>query len=120
FDALAVALPFIQSGHVRMLAATQATQLKALAGVPTMKETLPDFSVANWYGMVTRAGTPPAVGARLHQAGGPPLRQADVARRTQTLGLELVGTTAETFGGFLHQEIARWAEVIRAAKIQVE
>ena len=120
FDALAVALPFVQSGHIHMLAATQATQLKALAGVPTMQETLPDFSVANWYGMVVRAGTPPASAARLHHAVLRALRQPDVAARADVLGLELVGTSAEAFGGFLHREIVRWAEVIRAARIQVE
>lgn len=120
FDALAVALPFIQSGHIRTLAVTEATRLKVLAGVPTMKETLPDFSVANWYGMVMRAGTPPAVVARLNQEIQYALRQADVAERADTLGLQLVGTTPEKFGGLLHQEIGRWAEVIRAAGIKVE
>lgn len=120
FDALAVALPFIQSGHVRMLAATEATRLKALAGVPTMRETLPAFSVANWYGMVMRAGTPRAAVARLNQEVQYALRQPDVAERADVLGLELVGTTPEKFGGFLHQEIARWAEVIRTAGIKVE
>jgi len=120
FDALAVALPFIQSGHVRMLAATEATRLKALAGVPTMRETLPEFSVANWYGMAMRAGTPPAAVARLNQEIQYALRQPDVVERADVLGLELVGTTPEKFGGLLHQEIARWAEVIRTAGIKVE
>ena len=120
FDALAVALPFIQSGHVRLLAATEATRLKALAGVPTMRETLPDFGVANWYGMVMRAGTPPAAVARLNQEVLYALRQPDVGERADVLGLELVGTTPEKFGELLHQEIARWAEVIRTAGIKVE
>ena len=120
FDAYAVALPFVQSGHVRMLAVTEATHLKALAGIPAMRETLPDFSVANWYGMVMRAGTLPAVVTRLAREVQHALRQPDVTERADVLGLELVGTSAETFGGFLHKEIARWAEVIRTAKIQVE
>jgi tripartite-type tricarboxylate transporter receptor subunit TctC len=120
FDALAVALPFIQSGHVRLLAVTEATRLKALAGVPTMSQTLPGFSVANWYGMVMRAGTPGAIVARLSQHVRHALRQGDVAERADMLGLELVGTSPEIFGAFLHQEIGRWAEVIRTAKIQVE
>ena len=120
FDAYAVALPFIQSGHIRLLAATAPTHLKALAGVPTMKETLPNFDVANWYGMMMRAGTPPAAIARLNQVVLSALRQPGVAERADVLGLEPVGTTPEKFGAFLHQEIARWAEVIRTAKIQVE
>ena len=120
FDAYAVALPFIQSGHIRMLAVTEATHLKALAGVPAMRETLPDFAVANWYGMVMRAGTPPTAVARLSDVVRDALRHGDVAERADGLGLELVGTTPEKFRGFLHQEIARWAEVIRTAGIQVE
>ncbi len=120
FDAYAVALPFIQSGHIRLLAATATTHLKALAGVPTMKETLPDFDVANWYGMAMRAGTPRAAVARLSEVVQHALRQPDVAARADVLGLELIGTTPQQFGTFLHQEIARWGEVIRTAKIQVE
>jgi tripartite-type tricarboxylate transporter receptor subunit TctC len=88
--------------------------------VPTMRETLPEFGVANWYGMVMRAGTPPATVARLSQEVQYALRQPDVAERADTLGLELVGTTPDKLGGLLHQEIARWAEVIRTAGIKVE
>lgn len=120
FDAYAIALPYIQSGLIRMLAATAPTRLKALAGVPTMQETLPNFNVANWYGMVMRAGTPAAAVSRLNQEVLYALHQPDVAERADVLGLELVGTTPEQFGAFLHQEIARWAEVVRTAKIQIE
>src|SRR5262249_44716770 len=101
-------------------AATEATKLTALVGAPIMKETLPDFSVANWYGMMLRAGTPPAAVTRLNREVQYALRQPDVAERADTLGLELVGTTPEVFGGFLHREIARWAEVIRTAGIKME
>ena len=120
FDAYATGLPFIQSGHIRLLATTEPTRLKALAGVPPMRDTLPNFNVGNWYGMVVRAGTPPAAVARLNQEVTYALRQGDVAERADTLGLELIGTTPEEFGAFHHKEIARWGEVIRAAKIQIE
>jgi len=120
FDAYATGLPFIQSGHIRLLATTEATQLKALAGVPPMKNTLPEFDVGNWYGMVVRAGTSPAAVARLNQEVNDALRQGDVGERADILGLELVGTTAEAFGAFQRKEIVRWGEVIRTAKIQIE
>ena len=119
-DAYATALPFIQSGHIRLIAITEPTKLKALAGVPPIKDTLPNFSVGNWFGMVVRAGTPAAAIARIQQEVASALRQPDVAARADTLGLELIGSTPETFGAFQKKEIARWAEVIRTAKIQVE
>jgi tripartite-type tricarboxylate transporter receptor subunit TctC len=120
FDAYAIALPFIQGGYIRLLATTESTRLKALAGVPPMKDTLPNFDVGNWYGMVVRRGTPPAAVSRLNQEVLYALRQPDVAERADTLGLELIGTTPAQFGTFQREEIARWAEVIRTAKIQVE
>lgn len=120
FDAYAVALPFIQSGHIRLLAITEQTRLKALAGVPTMQQTLPDFDVANWYGMVMRAGTSAAAVSRLNQAVVSALQQPDVVERAETLGLELVGTTPEQFGVLQRQELARWTDVIRTANIKVD
>ncbi len=120
FDAYASALPFIQSGRIRLLATTEPTRLKALAGVPPMKDTLPNFDVGNWYGMVMRAGTPAAAMSRLNREVLYALRQPDVVERADTLGLELIGTTPEEFGTFQREEIAKWAEVIRTARIQVE
>jgi tripartite-type tricarboxylate transporter receptor subunit TctC len=120
FDAYATGLPFIQSGHIRLLATTEPTQLKAFAGVPPMRDTLPNFNVGNWFGMVVRTGTPAAAVARLNQEVAQALRQADVMERAATLGLELIGSTPEVFGEFQRKEIARWGEVIRAAKVQVE
>jgi tripartite-type tricarboxylate transporter receptor subunit TctC len=120
FDAYATALPFIQSGRIRLLATTEPTKLKALAGVPPVKETLPDFDVGNWYGMVVRAGTPPATVARLSEEVAHALRQPDVAERADTLGFELIGTSPEVFGAFQRKEIARWAAVVRAAGIEIE
>jgi len=120
FDAFATALPFIQSGRIRLLATTEPTRLEALAGVPPVKDTLPNFDVGNWYGMVVRTGTPPAAISRLNQEVVYALRQPDVAARADTLGFELIGTTPEEFGTFQRNEIARWAELIRAARIQIE
>ena len=120
FDAYAIALPFIQSGNIRLLATTEPTKLKALAGVPPMKDTLPDFNVTNWYGMVVRKGTPPAVVSRLNEEVVDALRQPDVTERADALGIEVVGTTPEQFGAFQHKEIVQWAKVIRNAKIKIE
>jgi tripartite-type tricarboxylate transporter receptor subunit TctC len=119
-DAFATALPFIQSGHIRLLATTEPTAMKALAGVPPMKDTLPNFDVGNWFGMVVRSGTPPQVIARLQQEVAYALHQPDIRERADTLGLQLIGSSPEEFAAFQRKEIARWADVVRTAKIQAE
>jgi tripartite-type tricarboxylate transporter receptor subunit TctC len=116
FDALAVAQPFIESGRIRPLATTGPQRMAALPDMPLMKATLPNFEVVNWYAMVLRAGPPAAIVSRLSQEVMSALRQPDVA----ALGLDLVGTVPDAFAAFLRAEIAKWGEVIRTAKIQVE
>jgi tripartite-type tricarboxylate transporter receptor subunit TctC len=120
FDALAIAQPHIEAGRVRALATTGATRMKALSSVPTVKDTLPNFEVVNWYGMAVRHGTPPEIIARLHQEVANALRAPDVAERAASLGLDLVGSTPAEFGKFQRAEIAKWDDVIRTANIKAD
>jgi tripartite-type tricarboxylate transporter receptor subunit TctC len=120
FDAYAIAQPFIDSGRLRPLAITGPQRMAALPGVPLTKDTLPSFEVVNWYGMMVRAGTAPAIVSRLYEEVLHALRQPEVHERAGSLGLDLVGTTPEEFATFQRMEVAKWAEVIRTAKIQID
>jgi tripartite-type tricarboxylate transporter receptor subunit TctC len=120
FDALAIAQPHIESGKLRAIATTGGKRMTALPDIPVAKDTLPNFEVVNWYGMVVRAGTPAPIVSRLNQEVASALRQPDVAERAASLGLDLVGSTPEQFAALQRAEISKWGEVIRTAKIKVE
>jgi tripartite-type tricarboxylate transporter receptor subunit TctC len=120
FDALAIAQPHIEAGRLRAIATTGPKRMATLSNVPAAKEILPDFEVVNWYAMSMRAGTPPEIVTRLQQEVVHALRQPDVAERSASLGLDLVGSTPEAFGRFQQQEIAKWSGVISAANIKTE
>jgi tripartite-type tricarboxylate transporter receptor subunit TctC len=120
FDAVAIAHPHIESGRIRPLAVTGPTRIAALPDVPLAKETLPDFEVVNWYGMVVRKGTPAEFVTRLHQEVVYALRQPDVAERAASLGLDLLGTTPQEFAAFQHAEIVKWGTVVKSANIHVD
>src|SRR5262245_2759941 len=120
FDALAIAQPHIESRQLRALATTGPKRMAALPDVPAAKETLPSFEVVNWYGMVVRAGTPAAIVSRLNQEVADALRRPDVAERAASLGLDLVGSSADELAVLQRDEIKKWGEVIRAAKIKIE
>ncbi len=117
FDALAIAQPHIEAGKLRALATTGPNRMAALPDVPLMKDTLPDFEVLNWYGMVVPAGTPADAITRLHQEVAHAVRAPDVAERAAALGLDLVGSQPNAFAAFQKTEIAKWGKVIRTAKI---
>jgi tripartite-type tricarboxylate transporter receptor subunit TctC len=120
FDAVAIALPHIQSGSIRPLAVTGSAPMAVLPGVPLAKATLPDFEVVNWYGMVVRKGTPAEMVSRLQQEVAFALRQGDVPERAAALGLDLLGTTPEQFATFQQAEIVKWGAVIKGANIHVD
>jgi len=120
FDAVAIALPFIQAGNIRPLAVTGPTRIAALPDMPLAKDTLPDFEVVNWYGMVVRKSTPAEIVTRLQQEVAAALRQSDVVERSAALGLDLLGTTPEQFAAFQRAEIVKWGQVIKSANIHVD
>ena len=47
-------------------------------------------------------------------------RLPDVIARLKPLGIESVGNTSEEFSKILAADIARWAEVAKAANIKME
>ena len=120
FDALAIAQPHIESGKLAPDRRHGAEAHADAAGGAAANETLPNFEVVNWYGMVVRAGTPTVIISRLQQEIRHALHQPDVAERAKTLGLDLVGSTPEEFAPFQRAEIAKWGDVIRTAKIHGE
>lgn len=111
-------VPHIQQGRLRALAVASAKRQNLLPDVPTMQESgVPDFEVNSWYGVCAPAGTPAPildkVNADLHRI----LRIPELAQRLTELGMPPAPTTRAEFDQFMRNEIARWAQVIRDAKI---
>ncbi len=111
----------IQAGEVRALAITSRTRSPLLPGVPTVAEALgaPDFDIETWYAIAAPANTPPAVVERVMETARAMSRNEDLRGRLGTLGLAPrdPGTPASTRTA-VHNEIARWAEVIERTKIE--
>ena len=108
----------IQAGQLRALGVASAKRQPLLPDVPTMQETgVPDFEVNSWYGVCAPAGTPAALLDKLHADILAAMRVPEVERRLNELGMPPEPTTREEFDKFIRGEIARWAQVIRDAKI---
>jgi tripartite-type tricarboxylate transporter receptor subunit TctC len=108
----------IQSGRLRVLAVGSAKRQPLLPDVPTLQEAgLPDFEVNSWYGVCAPAAVPAAIldkiNADLHEV----LRIPEIEHRLTELGMPPAPTTRDEFDKFIRAEIARWAQVIKDAKI---
>ena len=121
FAATPVGIPHIRSGRVRALAVSSATRSAVIPALPTLAEAgVPDYDVTNEYGVVAPAGTPRAIVLKLQQEIARILNLPDVKERLMGIGAEPVGSTPEQFGEHLKSEVAKWASVIKANRIEMQ
>jgi len=120
FDNLATAAPNIKSGKLIALAVTTPTRSAALPEVPAVSESLKDFSVDTWWGLVAPSGTPVAVVQRLNQAFVQALNASETKTRFSSLMAEPVPTTPAAFGQFMASELAKYETVVKASGARVD
>jgi len=70
--------------------------------------------------MVMRSGSPAESVQRWNQALLAALREPEVRSRLEQAGLDIIGTPADEFGGFLRRESARYAEAVRLSGAKIE
>lgn len=115
------AVPQIEGGKVRAFAVTSKERMKlpALASLPTLAESgLPDFSVNVWHGLYAPKNTPTPVLAKLNEALRSALKDPELVKRQEALGISVVSDSRvepAAHKKFVEGEVARWAKVIQAA-----
>ncbi|HTE15352.1 MAG TPA: tripartite tricarboxylate transporter substrate binding protein [Burkholderiales bacterium] len=111
-------VPFVLDSRLRGLAVTSLQRQSLLPNVPTAHESgVPDFEVNSWYGVCAPAGVPAALLDKLNTDITAVLRMPEIAQRLNELVIPPSPTSREEFDRFMRAEIARWAQVIKDAKI---
>ena len=107
----------IRSGKLRALAVTGANRVKAMPELPTIGESVPGYQMMSWYGLFTTTGTPVAIINRLHGEVVAMLKRQDMNDKFVGLGMEPEGSTPQAFAAQIKEEKARWAKVIKLARV---
>jgi tripartite-type tricarboxylate transporter receptor subunit TctC len=120
-DNLASALGQIKGGSVRALAVTGKERSSLLPDVPTVEEAgVPGYTYYTWFGLWAPKGTPQPVVDKLHSEIQKALADPDVkARIIASAGVTMDMPLADVTP-FLESEIAKWADVVKRAKIEVQ
>lgn len=120
FDNLATAAPNIKNGKLLALAVTTLTRSHALPDVPAVAETLKDFSVDTWWGLVAPAGTPAAVVQRLNQALVKALHSPEIQTRFASLMAEPAPTSPQAFSQFMSSERDKYESIVKASGARID
>jgi tripartite-type tricarboxylate transporter receptor subunit TctC len=116
-------LPVVQhinTGKLRALAVMGRKRVAVLKDIPTIVEAgYPTLAAEDWAGLLLKAGTPPAVTARLNEAVNKALKTDKVRDALAKLGTDPGGGTPESFGALVRAKTAHWSKVIKDAGIKI-
>jgi tripartite-type tricarboxylate transporter receptor subunit TctC len=113
--------PFVTQGQLKGIAVSGTKRLNALPDVPTFKElNLPAVESGTWQGILTTAGTPAPVVARLNAELKKVLAMPEVQQKIEAQGGEVRIGSPEDFSAWMKSNIASWGAVVREANIKVE
>lgn len=121
FNNVITAVPHVKTGRLRALAVTTAKRSAALPETPTVGESgYPGFESNSWQGIVTRAGTPSAVVARLNSEAVKVLQLPEVKNPIASQGNDIAASTPEEFLSYIRREMEKWGKVIQTAGVKNE
>jgi len=121
FPGLPVSLANIQAGKVRALAVTTAKRASALPDVPTIAEAaIPGYAMPLWYGFFANKSMSDAVVAKVSQDVARALKSPEMQSKVSANGIDLVGSSPETFRSFVNNEVDLWAQVVRSRNLKPE
>ena len=112
---------FVVQNQLRGLAVSGIKRLEALKSLPTFKElNLPAVDSGTWQGVMTTAGTPAPMVARLNAELNKILAMPEMEKKISELGAEVRTGSPADFTSWMKTNVAMWGVVIREAGIKLE
>jgi tripartite-type tricarboxylate transporter receptor subunit TctC len=116
-----MAIGHIKSGRLVALATTGDTRLGALPAIPTAAEAgLKGFALDVWYGFLAQAATPRPIVDRLNSEIAKILALPDIREKLSSQGMEPFVSAPEQFAARMKTDYAKFAAIIKTAKIRLE
>jgi len=117
----ATLLPLIRAGKIRAIAQWGKSREADLPDVPTMIESgFPGLSLGFWVGLWAPAGTPAPIVAELNRATNAALGSPEMKAAMTRLGVAPSIGSVKDFAAFIADEAPRWADIVKAAGVQID
>jgi tripartite-type tricarboxylate transporter receptor subunit TctC len=121
FTVLTPAVSLVKEGKLRCLAVTTPKRSSALPDVPTLAEAgLSDQEADTILGVLAPAHTPEPIIAQLNRQISMVMKEPDAVQKLDSLGFDAILSTPDEFTARVKTDIAKWANVIKAANIKIE
>jgi len=112
---------FIKAKKLVPIAVTTSYRSSALPDVPTISESgVPGFSVESWQGILAPASTPKEVVRKINRDTLLILENPDFKKQIEAMGYGVSSGSPEQFNASLNDELKRYTQVIKDAKITLK
>jgi tripartite-type tricarboxylate transporter receptor subunit TctC len=116
FAQLQPTLALFRDKKLNAIAVTSPERSRFLPNVPTFAELgQPDFTTEVWFGLMLRAGTPPAAVDAVLAAAKAAHEDAGVRAKLDAQGFDVSGETGPAFAAEIHSQMARWTRLVVAS-----
>ena len=121
FESLGSIAPFARQGKVRALGVSGAKRSSGFPDLPTIAEAgVPGYEAPTWTGIITPAGVPKPIVARLNAELNKAVVSPGFKQRFADIGDEPGGGTPEQFAELVHKEGLKWKEVARQSGAKID
>jgi tripartite-type tricarboxylate transporter receptor subunit TctC len=112
------AVPLVKQGRLQMLAYAGSKRSIFLPELRTVAEQgVPGFNVDVWFGFFAPKGTPKSIVQRLNTEIATLLKDPDILKQMQVIGLEPGGSTPEELAAQIKSEIPVWRQIVTKAGV---
>ena len=113
-------IPLVRGNRLRAIAVTTTKRSAALPDLPTVAEAgVPGYEVVLWYGVMGPKGLPKAIVERWNTEIRKATKLPDMRERLISDGFDIDDSPPEVFQALLRRDVAKWAKVVKDAKIKV-
>jgi tripartite-type tricarboxylate transporter receptor subunit TctC len=105
----------LAAGTLKVLAVSTPQRLPAMPEIPTVAESanLPGYEEGQWLGLLTTAGTPKDIVAKIHADMVEVMKQPEAQQQLTARGYNFVGNTPDEFKSLIDKQLVRYADVLK-------
>ena len=111
----------IRAGKLKGIAVTSEKRSELAPDVPTIAEQgFPTFDATVWIGLLSPAGLPQDVLAKIAGATQKGMADPELRKRLGASGFQIVGGTPEQFASFIRSESKKWGDIVKLTGAKVD
>ena len=120
FNSMLATASHVKSGNLRLLGVTSPKRVPAFPDTPTAGELVRGYTAGSWQGVLTTAGTPKELVAKINADIVKLLNTPAMKAKIVELGAEPIGNSPAEMDKFLREDRARWAKLIQETGLKLE